>query len=983
MDFFKKIFRKENNRYALTMVTGMVTLLLAAVAVVCENILTPQQVGSSYLLSVGILFLYVMLMYFFSCTLVKVLTIATRLKYHRTLKYVLMIVYVVVMRLLTISMHRPRLLFQTMFFTQQGYLENFYAESIGVLFIDVCIFLALAFFGTSYFADYSRSFISRHRRTAGFVLMAELFAVMVLVTLVPYMVGRFAVWGRFELNPCNMMNFDGNSVMFTFIIFGLGYSASLLLKKIVGTVFRYYQRRPLPAILFIAGAFALNVLFCVVCKGLFFGFPVWIWLLFVAAHLTVSLFWMRFERQNYRFFIVMGKLLIFSFATAVLISFHVQKRDGEIRKQLVENLITTTPVTDPFLMDVVQTGGDTLSVDRFFKDVYSEQTLPIGYAWVVKSDRHLDREAIMRHPDETALSSFAYYVDGRLVDQYGGFDYLMSVDSYLDDIRYDGKHSCIIMNGYRHFFYSVSEKEMIVVSQRLTSQFSLLAAFSFYFIVYILYYVLTLLIGRPFIRMVRPLSLYNNMLRSGLLLLLLVGGSMCALSILYSFNRWGNDRAGLVKVKIGKVQMDLNRSVGQLTQVRGRRSVQEMDSTIAVLSKHYDLVITVYDADGQLLYSTPTTLVDQAKEMPASVMEAMRMGNSYYRSKDYTDYKDIFRIYKVVLDERGEVVGYLLGTDIRNRFANGIKMSNLITQHLHFFAWLILLSLVFSFLIYFIIYRSMGILGSSMRKRKGPYSPIRLDWEVNEEIGALIQEHNQMVDELRANAVEMAKSEREAAWREMALEIAHEVKNPLTPMRLKMQMLQKAWLNSRPDIGTRIGEATDEVIRQTDVLSEVADTFTEFATSQAGVNSDTDVRTVLIELADELPGFVPASYELQVGPRPEYRALIDRNLFRQMVRNLVRNAYHNRPEHGRLNVILTLGDDEDTAFWLMTFAANDLGLDLTGEADVFSVKFSSVNCGYSLCLPIVKNIVVSFNGEISFETSPESGTKFFIKIPKL
>lgn len=981
MEFFKKIFRKENNRYTQPMITGFVTLLLAAVLIVFRHTLSPQQVNASYFWSVSILFLYVMLMYFFSCTLVRVLTIATRLKYHRTLKFALMIAYILVMRLLTISMHRPWLLFQTMFFTQQGYLENCYAESIGVLFIDVCIFIALAVFGTRYFADYRRPLVTRHRRTMGFVLMAELLFLMALSALVPYMVGRFVAWGCCELNPCNMMDFDGNSVMFTFIIFGLGYGVSLLLNKILGTVFRYFQRRPLPAILFIGGAFALNVLLCVVFKRFFFGFPVWIWLLFVAAHLVLSLLWMRFERQNYFFFIVLGKLMVFSFITAILISYHVQKEDGAARQQLVENLITTTPVTDSFFDGEKQ--DDTVTVDRFFSGVYSERTLPIGYAWVVKSDRHLDRETIMRYPKETALTSFAYYLDGRLVDQYGGFDYLLDVDSYLDDIRYDTRHRCIIANNYRHFFYLVSENEMIIVSHRLTSQFSLLAAFSFYFIVYILYYVLTLLIGRPFIRIEKPLSLYNRMLRYSLFLLLILGGLMGNLSIFHIINGWENDRAGLVKVKIGKVQMDLNRSVGQLTQVKGRRSVQEMDSVFSVLSKQYDLLMSVYDVDGHILYSSTTDLFEPPKEIPDFVMEEMQEGNSYSRTKDLTDYMDILRIYKVVLDERGEVVGYLSGADIRNRFSNDIKVSNLITKHLFFFAWLILLSLVSSFLIYFIIYRSMGVLGDSMRKRNRPYSPIRLDWEVNEEIGALIQEHNQMVEELKANAVEMAKSEREAAWREMALEVAHEVNNPLTPMRLKMQLLQKSWSNNRPDIGKRIGEATDEVIRQTDALSEVADTFSEFAMSQAGVNTDTDVRKVLIELSDELPGFVPASYELHVGTRPEYRALIDRNLFRQMVRNLVRNAYHNRPEHGRLNIILTLGDDEDTAFWLMTFFANDRGLDITSDADVFSVRFSSLNCGHSLCLPIVKNIVVSFNGEISFETSPETGTKFFIKIPKL
>lgn len=981
MDFFTKIFKKENNRYALPMVTGLVALALAVIAFVCARAFSPQQVESSYPLSIGIVFLYVMLMCFFSSTLVRVLTIATRLKYHRTLKFVLMIAFILLMRFLTISQHLPRQLFQTMFFTQQGYLENFYAESIGVLFIDVCIFLALAFFGARCFADFNRPFVSLYRTLSAVLLMAEFFMLLALSTLIPYMVGRFVTWGRFELNPCNMMNFDGNSVMFTFILFGLGYGVCLLLKKVAGAVFRYFQGRSLPSLLFIGGAFLLYLLFCLVCKRLFSGFPVRLWLLFVALQIAVSLLWLRFERQNYRFFIVMAEILMFSLITSMLISYHVQKKDRIARAQLVQNLVTTTPVASPFLEEEAHPAAD--SVDLFFSSVYSGKILPIGYAWVVKSDRHLDREAIMNYPDETALSSFAYYVEGHLTDQYGGYDYLMDVNSYLDDIRYDKRHSCIIQNNYRHFIYPISDRETVIVSQRITSKFSLFAAFSFYFIIYTLYYVLALLFGRPFIRMARPLSLYNNMLWAGTLLLLLVGGVLGTLSVVHTYNKWENDRAGLVKVKVGKVQMDLDRSLGQVVQEGDSRREREVDSLLLNISRQYDLLVSVYDTEGRMLYATPTGLVDLKKDMPSDVMAMMRSGNSYCRTREFTDYKDIFCIYKVLMDAHGKVVGYLLGTDIRNHFANDIKLSNLITKHLCFFAWLILLSLAASFLLYFIIYRSMGALGSSMRRRSRPYSPIRLDWEVNEEIGALIHEHNQMVEELRENAVRMAKSERETAWREMALEISHEVKNPLTPMRLKMQLLQKAWQSHRPDIGKIIGDATDEVIRQTETLSEVSDIFFEFARSQSGVNADTDIKKLLEELLDELIGVESANYEFKVGERPEYRALVDRELFRQMVANLVKNARHNRPDHGRLKIRLALGDDVDPAFWLFTFAANDRGLDLTDEGDVFSVKFSSVNRGYSLCLPIVKNIVVSFNGSVSFETSPESGTKFYIKIPKL
>ena len=977
MDFFKKIFRKEESRYAETVVPGAVTLLLAAIAAVCSLTLPPQLVNASYPLSTAILFLYVMLVYFFSCTLVRVLTIATKLKYHRTLKFALMIVYILVMRLLTISLHRPRLLFQTMFFTPQGYLENFYAESTGVLFIDVCIFLALAVFGTRYIADFRRAFVLRHRKSAGVMLALELFVVLALTTLVPYNVGLFSAWGRFELNPCNMMNFDANTFMLIFILFAFAFGSSLLFNKVAGAVFRYFQRKTLPSLLFIAGIFALNFLFCVVCKSLFFGFPVWLWQLFLFAHIVISLLGMRHERRNYRFFIVVGKILVFAFITASLVLYQGQKRDGEARKQLVDKLVVST--------QGLTVGGEPQgdAEDVFSGGVYSERVLPIGYAWVVKSARHLDRQVIMSHPDETALTSFAYYVDGRLVDLYGGFDYMLDLDSYLDDIRFDTKHSCLIANGYRHFVYPVSEGETVIVSHRLTSQFSLLAAFSFYFIVYMLFYALTLLVVRPFIRMARPLSLYNNLLWLVIFLLMIVGVGMSTLSIHYSYNRWENDRAGLIKVKLGKVERDLYRASRRMNLPSPCVENVGMDSVLEKLLGRYDLFIAVYDTEGRRICRAYTDLAVQSKVLSASVLASMRNGNSYCRTRECTDYRDVFCLYKVIMDGRGEVLGYLSGADIRNRYTNNIKMSDLITKHLHFFGWLILLIIVTSGLIYVIIYRSMGGLEMAMRRRNRPYSPIRLDWEVNEEIGALVREHNEMVDELRRNAVQMAKSERETAWREMALEISHEVRNPLTPMRLKMQMLQKVLLSGSPDLRRRIIEATDEVIRQTDTLAEVADTFSEFAGSQAGVNEDTDIRKVLAELADELPGLVHAHYDFRFGPLPEYRALVDRRLFRKMITYLVKNSDHNRMEHGRLEVTVMLDESDEAAFWLLSFAANDRGLDHTDEASVFTVKFSHENCGHSLCLPIVKNIVVSFNGTLTFETGPQSGTKFFIKIPKL
>ena len=983
MEFWDKIFKKKNNRYAIPILMGAVSLLLLAVVLVCDTQLAPELVAGSYFLSIVLLLLYFLFIYFTIGTVVKVLTIATRLKYHPTLKFFLIIAILLIVRMGSVALRLPRLQYCMAFFTQSGCLENFYAESVGVLFIDACIFLAVAVFGTKYFAAYGHPFTTRHRRFAGWMMGAQLLAVLVLSGLLPYIVGHVASEGRFALNPCSLMSFDGNSVMLLFIFFGYGYGTALFLDKIFSTIYLFFHRKLLPTFLLVACAFAFYVVFCFLCKPLFFGFPVVIWLIFIVVYMAFSFMGMMYGRQNYRFFIVLGHILLFSFILSLLVSYHVQKNHGMVRRELVDKLITSLPGDSRFPDGVSRDSVSPGSVDDFFDRVYSSQTLPIGFAWVVKSGRHLDRDVIMSYPDETAQSSFAYYVDGRLVDQYGGYDYNLCEDVYLNNIRYDNRHDCIILNGYQHYVYKISDNELVIVSHRVTSQYSLLSAFSFYFIVNLLFFLLTLLVKRPFIRVSRPLSLYSNLLWLVLVTMLFVGIAFCGLSVYHYMSRWEGDRVGLIKSKLGKAQIELNKSVGQLAQIKQSRGEEEMNAILSRLTKQYDLYLALYDEGGRRLYYSPTDRVLQPLCLPDPVMEMMRTGNTYCRVRELTDYRDTYHIYKAVMDEKGNVVGYFSGADVRNRYANDIKVSNLISRQLHFFAWVILFFAVSSFLFYFIIYRSMGALRNAMRKRNRPYSPIRLDWEVNEEIGALIQEHNQMVDELRANAVQMAKSERETAWREMALEIAHEVKNPLTPMRLKMQMLQKAWLSNRPDIGDRICDAADEVIRQTDALAEVSDTFSEFAASQSCVNSDMDVRKLLEEQVGELQTLVPARCSLKIGSRPEYRALVNRDHFRQMMLNLVKNAYHNRREHGRLSVTIVLDDAPDDAYWLLTFASDDRGFDRTDEASVFSVKFSPENCGHSLCLPIVKNIVVSFNGEITFETSPESGTKFFIKIPKL
>ena len=120
-----------------------------------------------------------------------------------------------------------------------------------------------------------------------------------------------------------------------------------------------------------------------------------------------------------------------------------------------------------------------------------------------------------------------------------------------------------------------------------------------------------------------------------------------------------------------------------------------------------------------------------------------------------------------------------------------------------------------------------------------------IEWRGNDEIGQLIEQYNQLVVELEKSANTIARFEREMAWREMARQVAHEIKNPLTPMRLSVQYLQKAWQEGAPDIDERMKRTTDTLIEQIDTLSDIASAYSNFAKLPENVPEWVDLSDLL------------------------------------------------------------------------------------------------------------------------------------------
>jgi len=244
------------------------------------------------------------------------------------------------------------------------------------------------------------------------------------------------------------------------------------------------------------------------------------------------------------------------------------------------------------------------------------------------------------------------------------------------------------------------------------------------------------------------------------------------------------------------------------------------------------------------------------------------------------------------------------------------------------------------------------------------------------EILTLINAYNTMVDQLEISADKLAQSERENAWREMAKQVAHEIKNPLTPMRLTVQSFQRKFNPEDPSIKEKLKDYTNTLIQQIDTMSSVASAFSNFASMPAQENETLNIVKV-VQLALEIfnEDFITfESYEKEII------TTFDRTQIIRIINNLVKNAIQAIPVYEPFpkvqvkvyryfnNVFIEVRD-------------NGTGIPLNIRERVFEPKFTTKTSGMGLGLAMIKNIVESYKGTIHYESIIDKGTTFYVKLP--
>jgi two-component system, NtrC family, nitrogen regulation sensor histidine kinase NtrY len=244
------------------------------------------------------------------------------------------------------------------------------------------------------------------------------------------------------------------------------------------------------------------------------------------------------------------------------------------------------------------------------------------------------------------------------------------------------------------------------------------------------------------------------------------------------------------------------------------------------------------------------------------------------------------------------------------------------------------------------------------------------------EINMLLHAYNRMIGELERNAIVLAQNERDLAWREMAKQVAHEIKNPLTPMRLTIQSFQRKFTPEDPNINQKLNDFSESLIQQIDTMSAVASAFSDFATMPAQQNEMLNV----VEVVELTLDIFHEDFIVFDCSEKEIISKIDRTQLIRIITNLVKNATQAIPENQETKIILVTIERIKNEV-VISIKDNGTGINPKHIDNIFEPKFTTKNSGMGLGLGIIKNIIENYNGTITFESKFGRGTIFTVTLP--
>uniref|UniRef100_UPI0040498781 ATP-binding protein n=1 Tax=Flavobacterium sp. TaxID=239 RepID=UPI0040498781 len=305
------------------------------------------------------------------------------------------------------------------------------------------------------------------------------------------------------------------------------------------------------------------------------------------------------------------------------------------------------------------------------------------------------------------------------------------------------------------------------------------------------------------------------------------------------------------------------------------------------------------------------------------------------------------------------------------------ELKNFLVRFSQVYFIMFLISIVLSYFLSRYITKSLKIITDKLQETNLEHLNKKIELEEgSEEISLLVKSYNNMVDKLEESAVKLAQGEREQAWREMAKQVAHEIKNPLTPMRLTVQNYQRKFDEKDPEVKHKLDDYSKTLIQQIDTMSAVANAFSNFASMPAQQNETLNV-VKIVQLALDI---FNEDYIQFTSSNKVIITRLDRTQLIRVITNLVKNAIQAMPKEQENKLILVSVYKEEKKV-VIHVKDNGKGILEQNIERIFEPKFTTKTSGMGLGLAIIKNIIENHNGTITFKSEENKGTEFFVSFP--
>ncbi len=575
--------------------------------------------------------------------------------------------------------------------------------------------------------------------------------------------------------------------------------------------------------------------------------------------------------------------------------------------------------------------------------------------------------------------SYAFYNKGELVKNVGKFSF--DIDN-RNILRHKSGNGFFVSNGYSHFVLNVDKNTMIVLSSEIPKLSDLVSPFSYVFLLLLLMLLLINLLKGSLLNW--NIGIYTFRLRLQVIMILTVVVSsviLVTVSLLFINKLNSNKNNEILTEKLNSVLIDLEYRYGKYPSFDAVPH-EELADLLINLSNTYFTDINIYNKNGFLLASSRDQIFREGmiseQINPSGALQLIVAKKSFLIQKESIGSYSFLSAYTPVRNLDNRLLGYLNLPYFAKQEEIRREISGMISALANIYILMFVITVMLALLLSRYITKPLQQIGNQFSRVKIGDKNAKIEWKRKDEIGSLVDEYNRMIDEMEKSAELLARSERESAWRQMARQVAHEIKNPLTPIKLSMQLLMKAWNDKTPDWDVRLKRFSQTLIMQIDTLSEIATEFSDFAQMPVPQIQEFDV----IPLIQQSAALFRDQSDCEIAFETIQQECIikaDPNQILRVFNNLIKNALQaiSEERQGVIRIKLSIVDNTCE----ISFQDNGTGISNESQTRIFSPNFTTKNAGMGLGLAMVKNIIDNSSGRIWFETEPGEGTTFFVSLP--